>query len=97
MTTPTNLEEAHTALRAMLTQSQHDHLLKSDAPAESLAIELHHSLGRHLRNEWGLWQGSELAKDLRGNHGISHPDDMSHFIIVTYCQRFIRTRFERIG
>jgi hypothetical protein len=43
----------------------------------------HHGVGTHIRNEWGLWHGSVLAKWFNAR-GIYHPDDMSGIIIDTF-------------
>ena len=47
-------------------------------------IELHHSLGQHLRNTWGLWHNSTLKADLSVQFGIIHPDDLSGYILKAY-------------
>jgi len=43
----------------------------------------HPSLGRYLRNTWGLWQESRLAKWFN-KKGINHPDEMSHIVLVAF-------------
>ena len=43
----------------------------------------HHFLGRHLRNNWGLWKGSRLSKWFN-EKGIYHADDMSAIILDSY-------------
>lgn len=97
MTVPTTLEEALLAMDSILSDKDRTFLNESPKSADDLAVELHHSLGRHLRNSFGLWgEGSALANDLKTHHGVSHPDDMSHHIIVAYCHRIVRSRFERI-
>lgn len=95
MPTPTTLDEAILALDNLLGDEDRNYL-STCKDENKAAYRLHHSLGRHLRNEWGLWSGSTLAKHLREDHKVTHPDDMSHFVIVTYCRRQIPTRFERI-
>lgn len=45
--------------------------------------ELHHSLGRYLRNNWSLWGESELKEWFKGI-GIFHPDDMSGIILDSF-------------
>jgi len=42
----------------------------------------HFGLGMYIRNKWGLWASSDLAKEFQEN-GIFHPDDMS--TIILYC------------
>lgn len=47
---------------------------------------LHHGFGTWLRNNWGLWAGSRLAKYFN-EKGIFHPDDMSSIILSSYHRR----------
>ena len=47
------------------------------------ASKLHFSLGRWMIYNWGFYEGSRLSFYLK-NLGISHPDDMAQFIIITY-------------
>jgi hypothetical protein len=42
----------------------------------------HHGLGQQIRNDWGLWQDSDLAKNFK-EMGIHHADDMSGIILAT--------------
>ena len=42
------------------------------------AIRLHHTLGRDIRNNFGLWRGNQ---DLLNDCGKTHPDDASHEIL----------------
>jgi hypothetical protein len=41
------------------------------------------AMGLWIRNNWGLWNGSALAKYFKGM-GINHPDDMSAIILSSY-------------
>ncbi len=47
---------------------------------------VHHSFGMYLRNNWGLWGETELAKNLY-EMGIFHPDDMSAIILDSYQRK----------
>ncbi|MCW8897304.1 MAG: hypothetical protein OQJ96_04935 [Flavobacteriales bacterium] len=47
---------------------------------------VHHGFGMYLRNNWGLWGNSELAKNLY-KMGILHPDDMSGIILNSYQRK----------
>jgi hypothetical protein len=80
---PKTLEEAVIALDEMLNEETK--LFLSAVKTEAAISELHHTLGRYLRNKWCLWHGSELSKHLKEVHCIDHPDDMSHAIILAYC------------
>jgi hypothetical protein len=54
--------------------------LPDDHDEESVVSGHHHTLGRKMRNDWGLWGGGDLHKEL-SKLGLSHPDDMSALII----------------
>jgi len=43
----------------------------------------HLGMGMWIRNDWGLWRGSRLAKWFN-EQGIWHPDDMSGIILDSY-------------
>ena len=82
---PTTLAEAHAALERMLSPQE---LAKIDTmPSEDGMIEYHFGLGLTIRNGWGLWAGSPLAKHMR-ELGFVLPDDMSGVILGTFwCKR----------
>lgn len=78
---PTNLEECFVALKEKLIAKDLAFLKENeDAP-----VRLHHTLGRYLRNTWGLW-GEETSKLKSYFHdlGIHHPDDMSGIILTSF-------------
>lgn len=77
MSIPKTLEEAIVALDNMLEEEDKQFLLKHGA------LSVHHSLGMWIRNNFGLWEDSELKKNLI-KEGFFHPDDMSNFIIEEY-------------
>lgn len=80
---PKTVDEAVKTLDKIVSKEDRDYLL------ENGAISMHNSLGRWIRNEWGLWTGSELKDELMSmNKGLNHPDDMSNYIIeefIKYC------------
>jgi len=45
--------------------------------------KLHFSLGRWIIYNWNFYEGSRLSHYLNGL-GITQPDDMAHFIMITY-------------
>lgn len=45
------------------------------------ATSVHHWFGMAMRNNWGLWQGSDLRKHFIKRYGIKHADDMSALIL----------------
>lgn len=77
---PKTLEEAIIELDKELSSDDKSFLL------ENGSLSVHHSLGRWIRNNWGLWgdpESSELKKSLL-EQGLEHPDDMSNYIIEEY-------------
>lgn len=78
---PKTVNEAISTLEKILSDEDREYLLKNGA------ISMHHSLGRWIRNEWGLWTGSELKDELMNmNKGLNHPDDMSNYIIEEFIK-----------
>lgn len=92
---PMTLEDTTSALEKMLDDEDRAYLQAAE-DREKAAIGLHHSLGRHLRNEWGLWRESPLAVHMKEVHFIEHPDDMSHHIIMNFAYAKFPTRWERV-
>jgi hypothetical protein len=77
---PGTLAEAHDILSQMLDSG---FLTEIRSRPEPEAVALSRSLGPVLRNLWGLWNGSPLHEHLQAL-GLSHPDDMSELIFVTF-------------
>ncbi len=78
---PKTVDEAVKTLAKIVSEEDRDYLLKNGA------ISMHDSLGRWIRNEWGLWTGSELKNELMNmNKGLNHPDDMSNYIIEEFVK-----------
>lgn len=91
---PETVQEAVEALDEKLCEEDKRALQYASDP-EQVAVTLHHSLGRWIRNNWGLWQESKLAEALKAE-GFEHPDDMSHHIIVQYVARRAPTLWDRL-
>jgi len=85
--TPKTVDEAVKILAKVVSKEDRDYLL------ENGAISVHNSMGRWIRNEWGLWADtdSELKNELK-KKGFEHPDDMSNYII----ERFIKYLNDKI-
>jgi len=49
----------------------------------------HMNLGLWMRNNWGLWKGSQLSRFFNAK-GIYHPDDMSGIILDSYYRYLIK-------
>jgi len=78
---PQNLEEAILrTINTIISTDDNIKLIKSDT-SENIVSKVHHTYGRQIRNEWGLWSGSKLKDDLL-SIGLTHPDDMSSVIIL---------------
>ncbi len=77
---PGNLEEAWAALEKNLTIEDRQKL-KTISEDELIGMNFFGSMG--IRNDWGLWRGSRLAKYFN-DLGIYHPDDMSQIILQTF-------------
>lgn len=78
---PQNLQEAIEELDRKLNKEDKEYIVENG----SLAV--HHSLGRWIRNNWGLWNEEDngLKTSLK-KLGYSHPDDMSNYIIKQYIR-----------
>lgn len=82
---PSTLAEAHEELERLLPKEE---LAKIDAmKSEDEMIEYHFGPGMGMRNSWGLWGDSLLAKHMH-SLGFTHADDMSSVILETFwCKR----------
>jgi len=77
---PTNLDECFIELLQELTDED---ITEIKAGSEKDLSIWHHSLGRWMRNHWGLWKDSDLAKWFN-SIGIHHADDMSGIILASF-------------
>ena len=62
-------------------------------PDTVAAQKLFFSLGRWINVNWGFYGGSRLSHYLKGI-GITHPEDMATFIIITYHRNLRREPLE---
>lgn len=77
---PTNLKEAINELDKIISKEDKEYLL------EHGALSVHHSLGRWIRNTWGLWNERSELKVNMGKLGFIHPDDISNYIIEEFIK-----------
>jgi hypothetical protein len=77
---PRDLDDCFAQLKNILNP---DDIRKMKAGTEAEMIEYHFGLGTWMRNNWGLWGGSRLAKWFN-TQGIKHPDDMSGIILDSF-------------
>ncbi len=80
---PKDLNEAHTELMRVLSKEL---IAKMKKGSEKEMSQYHLGLGMTMRNEWGLWKGSSLAKYFN-KLGLYHPDDMSGTILTTFWRK----------
>jgi len=78
---PNTLEESFLILDTLLADSLKNQFAKYNE--DEAIVMTHHGLGMYLRNEWGLWRDSRLAKYFNEMQ-IRHPDDMSSIILTSY-------------
>jgi len=78
---PKDLDDCFGELKKIMTKEE---LEKFKNEKEDAAIgKVHFGLGMWIRNNWGLWSGSRLAKYFN-DLGIYHPDDMSSIIFTSF-------------
>lgn len=78
---PNSLEEAYIELDNMLVKEDKGYIV------ECGALSVHHSLGRWIRNNWGLWEETpNTLKSIFLEKNITHPDDISNYIIKSYIE-----------
>lgn len=56
----------------------------------------HHGIGQQIRNDWGLWRDSDLAKHFK-EMGIEHADDMSGIILTTVYRQIKGKPWDLVG
>ncbi|NNE30156.1 MAG: hypothetical protein HKN16_11000 [Saprospiraceae bacterium] len=78
---PKDIADAFIQLNDLIDDESKKKFLSVDE--NEAARKLHFSLGRWMMRNWGFYEGSRLSHYLR-NLGISYPDDMARFIILTY-------------
>jgi hypothetical protein len=76
---PKDLDEAIESIKRDLNEESLVKIRACKTAQEFMGLA-HFGIGMGLRNNWGLWGGSRLAKWFN-NNGIFHPDDMSGVIL----------------
>ncbi len=79
---PGNLEECFVELKKRFSTKQLEEF-KNLKEEKEVIIRYDPSTGLWIRNNWGLWSGSRLAKYFNAM-GIKHPDDMSSIILSSF-------------
>ena len=84
---PDTLEEAIERITTLINADVDDSFWQETE--DSFLSTLHHALGQHIRNYWGLWaQDSGLYKELAGRFMLSHADDLSGLILTAVYRRY---------
>ena len=78
----TNLKEAINELDKIISDEDKEYLLTDNVSP----LLVHHSLGRWIRNNWGLWEDKSELKLNMIKLGFIHPDDMSNYIIEQFIE-----------
>lgn len=79
---PMDLEDAMDELDRTINPKDKERIQTSKEDS----VMYHHGFGTGLRNGWGLWGGSRLARWF-DERGIFHPDDMSGIILEAWFNR----------
>ncbi len=87
---PKDLDDCLAQLQKLLKP---ENIEKMKGGTEDDMIQYHMGLGMWMRNNWGLWGGSRLAKWFNA-HGIKHPDDMSGVILDSYWRHLNKKRIK---
>ena len=77
---PNTVEEALVILDKIVSEEDKEYIKKRGA------ISVHLTLGMWIRNNWGLWENSDFYKYLHEKTGLTHPDDMSNYIIEEFIK-----------
>lgn len=84
---PKDLTDAFIQLNKLIDEPSKQKFKSLDE--EEATSRLFFSLGRWISHNWGFYGGSRLSHFLKGL-GLSHPDDMARFIILTYHRNLNR-------
>ncbi len=85
---PATMKEAFRELINLSNEKSLDNFKAGEE--EVIARKLHFGLGKWIAVKWNFYEGSRFTKYL-GEMGVSHPDDMVQFTIVSF-HRFLNKR-----
>lgn len=88
---PKDLTDAFIQLNKLIDEPSKQKFKSIDE--EEATRKLFFSLGRWISHNWGFYGGSRLSHFLKGL-GLSHPDDMASFVIITYHRNLNRKPLE---
>ena len=84
---PKDLADAFNELNKKIDADSEQRFLS--LPDSVAADKLFFSLGRWIQVNWGFYGGSRFSHYLKGI-GLSHPEDMARFVIITYHRNLSR-------
>lgn len=80
-------------LEIVLAASDGEGLIKGDLGNFSGTV--HHGLGRHIRNEWGLWSAdTQIFRLVCQATNLSHADDLSDILICAAWHKYHNKQFD---
>lgn len=83
-TIPNTFDESLIILDSMINDDMKEWI--KCLPDTEFGTYVHHSLGRNLRNKWGLWGDTKFWNNL-SQLEVFHPDDMSAIILDSYQRK----------
>jgi TonB family protein len=88
---PKNVEDSLKELDRMLPVEAKEAMRR--IPEDAMAGQYHFLVGMWIRNNWGLWDKSRLAKYF-AKLGVEHPDDMSGIVLQCYWRHLNKKPIE---
>ncbi|MBK7408237.1 MAG: hypothetical protein IPJ40_09340 [Saprospirales bacterium] len=84
---PADLTDAFIQLNRLIDEPSKQKFKAMDE--EEATNRLFFSLGRWITHNWGFYGGSRLSHFFKGL-GITHPEDMARFVMITYHRNLNR-------
>ena len=81
---PKNLDDAFLQLDKLISPESREKFRA--IPEDSVVYIMHNRLGQWIILNWGFYGGSRLSHYLK-SAGVTHPDDMADFLILTYSRK----------
>ena len=75
-TVPPTVMAAAECVVASLSEDDREYIKRGDSLSRA-----HMTVGRYLRNNWGLWEDSPIRRDAITSYQIAHADDISGLIL----------------
>jgi hypothetical protein len=83
---PETLEQCFEQLEGMMKQDPEggERFLETDDRGKDVTYMYHHTLGRWIRNNWGINHSHGKLHEWLTGLGLHHPDDMSGLILTSF-------------